>query len=1514
MRRTLHFLLVVKRLVLVVLTIILYTNPNYALANSHQIRQPNLLNISSAQGLSQNTINSFYEDNHGFIWLATDTGTNRYDGASMQNLAERYPEYHNTSINNLMLDAENNLWLSTDHGLIFINADQNDDHLSQFPAPLKQRKSANMVIGIEQITNQQYWVFTWNGLYQYNLEGRDISQPSSMKAFKSTDNNLVAYYHDGNHIWLGATNGLYLFDLTQQSLSKMEITEIPDEYEINLLLKVSENQLIVGGNKGLYLVETNTPEQIHAYQLNSQHITGLSKSRTAIYFSTQESIKKINIADISNMTNNKASSLFSLSEVLPEHSTYQITSLLVDSRQLLWIGTQDQGAFIWDTKTQAFDFWESKAELQKEESPILPISHNSIWSIDSDSHNNYWIGTDTGLNSFDPENNIVTSVINVNSAGISATLNSKKLRIYDLLETNRYIWLASTNGLIRYQQKSNDIKPFRPSYIEPDSEFIVYSLISIEPGIFWLATNRGILKFNTEDHKFSYEKNLMSDINAQATQYIGYQNGDLLVGLKDKLILYNIQKKTSTLIFSNHQNTNGDYYQLTDVKTINDQIWLSYKDDGIYVIKVDENNTANQLIHHFHTSKGFPDNNILSLEQSQNFIWATSAKGIVRIQINTMEYRLYDRFDGLISNEFNPRASSTTETGLLLFGGSKGLTILEPDKLILLKSKNPPVITDIVTTSDNESIKNLFWQNSRVFIQNSGDTVYVKYTSLDYSSPKTREFEYWLNNSKEDQVKITRHQEIALINLPVGRNILNIRSRVAGQLSFSDTSQLEIIVRKTEWFTIPKTIGNYLVLLAAILGLLYKRHLATKKTQKLIEKTKESEDRMELALYDDRRGVWECFINPNHRQQSYFIITHNKREPMRLELESYLNMLHPEDVEQATQAWNQFLNGENDTIIQTYRHFFYRHCIWNRISGKIDRYSKNGQPEHAIGTWTKINQEKEIEHKLNLYEHVFQSTRDIVFILDTALNITMVNDAYEKMTGFSLDTIEGKNITKFAFSRFSKKEIDNIHNLVNENKRWHGESTFPRKNAASFPVDILINVIRKNNVETGYVIVMSDTSQHRNPGEKTHITTSFYDQVTGLPNKALAFDRLRQLLVQCENNDQELSIIFLSVDHFKNLESILKSDSIDTLMAKICHRILPYIQKDDVFARYEEDTFVIILRQSNDENNVLHTVNQLLREISKPFVIDEKPVNISACAGISSYPDDSKNWSELVTKAETALAQTKQQGENLFKYYHEDSNKKALERVGIENKLTRAFSEGELYLVYQPLIDLHDMKTVSLDINLRWKTEDERVIYPSQFLHIAEEIGMLKEFSNWLIEKSFSTLSRWNQEGLTICININLPVSYLLEQNAFKHIKEKLDFYNINPKLVFIAIQEDDIGEKMLQLTEVARNLNSLGIKIVLDDFGKTNASILNFQKLNFHTVKFDRSLVRNVGKSKFNDRLLEGIISLINDVNIGSIAKGIETKEQLDFLVANQCQFGQGFLLSDPLNESQVRQYLLNS
>jgi len=1486
-----------------------------------KIQFANLKQLSTEDGLSENTVNQIYQDEQGFIWIATELGINRYDGYRIKNLTGAQSALPHKSITHINQDSNNNFWLATESGLSIFDENHNELQMSQFPSPEKLQNNANRIVGSVEVSGGNSWVVTWNGLYHYGIKNREISQPASMKLFQRTNFNLLSYYADKNRIWLGTSQGIYFFDLVNQSLIKVVTNSEIDSLPIHRIKILMNHSIFLTTSTGFY--QLDIPRKTNFANLNVENIKipiqnisknavtdfVLSKSatQTEIIYSTKDAIYSF------QPKNKEIIKLFSLNDVLPNTSSYRIRTLFLDSQNLLWIGTRNRGAYIWNTMNRDFIVFNKNATDKK-----YHLNDNNVWSIDQDNNGNYWVGTDKGLNYINAESLEVSNPFDFTKP---KTLD-KQAKIYDLLQLNNTLWLATANDLSNINVETKKLTHFRPKWLDVDDKFIIFSLTSITNDILWLATNIGTLKFNIQLNQFTYDKSLSHRDKNKMTRYITQINGNILSATDAGVFIYSQKSGLIRSLLPSKLNAKGQLYSLTDILFINNRLWLSYNGDGIYIFEDNELNALlsneqpetavfdkNNIIH-LNKESGLADNSVYSLEMSHRFVWATTNTGLVRIHPKKLNHSNYDSSFGLPNNEFNEGASLLANQHLI-YGGPNGLTIINPLKLVPInETLQTPKITKI-TLTHNKKVETLTFPSHAIpgitLVKNT--TLSIQMTILDFRKTKSWEFEYWLEGKEHLLKKMTMRPEITLTNLPPGHYSLRIKARSKYDLNESKVIQLNIIVdddlifNKQIDFTIFAIIMIFLIF--TIICLLIKN----KRNKQMLSQFAKDEKRLENALLDKDRGIWE--FNISQGLSPKIIIFQESHTPMALSLERYFDYIYKDDLEKIKSTWSDFLNGKTTTISETFRVYFHGELIWNYIHGKIVSYTKNGSPLNGSGIWVNVDNEKKVEERLNFFSHAFESTLDIIFILDNDLTVIAVNQAYEISTGYIGEQMIGRSMVDIAFSRFTSTETNEIKNKVIQNKRWKGESSVPRRNESSFPVDIRINIISKDGRDSGYLVVMSDISESGTTND--NYNNRFHDQASGLPNKVLAFDRLKEIIKKSEKIKKSFSLILLGIEHVEQLQS---NELLDLLRLLIT-RLLPYIDKDDVLAKFDETHLMIILRHKLGDEETISTINQLITETIKPFSLKDIDYHISVQAGISKYPDDSTNWIDLVTKAELALEKTIIQNSSSqknvpFSYFQESRNKRAVAKKEMEIKLSQAINNNELFLVFQPVVELKSHVIVDAEVSFRWQMSKETIIYPTQFFTIASEVGMLTKITNWMISNTLKSLHRWNQEDIQINLNFNLSSQYLLSNPELSFISQSLIENNINPADIIISLNEDCLSNETSQLSDIIIRLKDLGIALMLSEFAKNSTHLQKIKLFDFSMVRFDKSLIREIGKDQFSEVILKSMMDVIRQLGIKSVASGIENENQENFLLEQRCQLGQGFLYSDPLTENQMRQLML--
>ncbi len=1448
---------------------------------SNELDPLKFVHLSTQQGLNHNQVHHVTQDSRGYIWLSTEAGINRFDGEkliSIDELTLQMPQRIYASTR----DKSNNLWLASPQGLIGINALSGKTSLIKFPGPSHQADLSNWVIGVE--THDQLVVaISRAGLYYYNPEIRDI-QLVDLHPYFEKQSQIQAYSKKEKNLWLATKNKIISYDLQQKKFRNIELAPLPPDFDIQRLQVTSDNRLLIAGNKGLYIQKT--PHSNQLLTISTQPVKTLTTSDTHIYFSDESFLYQVNLINL------KTRLLLNIKESFLSFSADTIENIYFDNQARLWMATNTNGVFIWDSLSVQHIAIEPTTSLPLEK-PLKAFStspDNSLWVVNQDFL--------LHLNSEFKE----LKRINLKSEGV----NLREQRIFGLTSDLHKVWLYTSTGLIGFNLDANQVDLFQlPKRLNPDKP--PRQSMAIQEGeSIWLASQNSVIKFNSNDPSYITPKPLALMLGKSNIDYLGFNDNKLWLAADGLLFNYSEDTQIAKRIFKIPTNQNKTAIRISQVLFERNNLWIGTKSEGLFLLT--KNQSTYSLEKHFHIQNGFPENNINDLVLHNNKIIAFGSHSVIQIDPTSYQINQFEFTSQLNFSNTDKGKILSLKSKLLMLHSINGISQIVLPTTAKKQFLELPLVSKITVFDQNE----IKYNNSlNEFSAHLKESQWLEIQLLNpLTSTNENLYQFWIISNGVKKIKGTAGKTLILKDLPSGHSELHIQSTEGVA---SNSSVIDLYVVENDWLTTYKNKLVYLLILF-LLGIIgYRIYKLLEKYKQQNHELHQNEERMKLALLDDRRGMWDCFINQDDYLKSVFIIHLNNHRPIKITLKKYFTMVHKEEKEDVINTWKDFAQGKSDSFYSVYRCFFYQNWIWNQVYGKVNTYDQFNRPTRAMGIWTDISQEKKIEDTLNLYSHAFQSTQDIVFILDKYLKIMAVNQAYQNTTGYPCRHLIGKNMLEIVRSRFTKDETQKIKRLVELNKRWNGESSVPRRNDSSFPVDVRVNIITKDKINKGYVVVMSDISQLKTSQIEPK-RSQFYDPITGLPNKALVFDHLKELVKAGQRKKHSLSIVFLGIDLFNELAEKLTKSELESLINMFSQRILPYIKKSDFFARYEKDSFIIIFKHQEKESTSLYRVNQLLKEVARTFVIGEHRIDISACAGISRYPEDSNNWSELITQAETALAKIKTQGSNLFAYYHKDINQKALERIAIENRLSKALEAREFFLVFQPVVKLDNFKTLELDINLRWQVEEHRVAYPSQFISVIEDIGLLPDLYDWIIDTAFSCLRRWNQEGIKICLNLNLSLSYLSQQQAMDYLTNRMEFYAIEAKYLYISIREEDLAQYSDQLEAIDSQLEKIGISLVLDDFGQSEASVFNLRRMKFHSVKMDRGLVRNIDTLEMDARIFSGIVSLVNQMGMGTVAKGVENEHQLEKIKGCQCQYAQGFLFGDPMNENQTRQFLLEN
>ncbi|MCL1157679.1 putative bifunctional diguanylate cyclase/phosphodiesterase [Shewanella inventionis] len=415
---------------------------------------------------------------------------------------------------------------------------------------------------------------------------------------------------------------------------------------------------------------------------------------------------------------------------------------------------------------------------------------------------------------------------------------------------------------------------------------------------------------------------------------------------------------------------------------------------------------------------------------------------------------------------------------------------------------------------------------------------------------------------------------------------------------------------------------------------------------------------------------------------------------------------------------------------------------------------------------------------------------------------------------------------------------------------------------------------------------------------------AFHDALTGLPNRTLLLDRIEHSIAASKREAQKLAVLFLDLDDFKKINDSEGHNAGDLLLKEVVRRLQSRLREFDTLSRQGGDEFIIVLENIHSEMAVKQVCQELLALIQQPYSIGSRQFVVTSSIGIALFPNDDDNANSLIRKADLAMYQSKSLGKNSFHFYSQALEKEALMQLAIEQSLRSAIASDELYLVYQPKVDLHSMKVVSVEALCRWTQPDGTVIPPDVFVPVAEQTGLIIDIGFSVITQACKQLAAWHNVGIhDVAISINLSSLEFQHKALINHLIQTLTDFDIDGKLLIIELTESIFMEDKFSIKETMLLLNNYGITFALDDFGKGYSSFSYLQFLPLHYLKIDKAFLQDVESNRSSAAIAKTIIDIGHNLDLIVIAEGIEDQFMLEYVKEFHCDLAQGYYLYKPMS-----------
>jgi diguanylate cyclase (GGDEF)-like protein/PAS domain S-box-containing protein len=631
---------------------------------------------------------------------------------------------------------------------------------------------------------------------------------------------------------------------------------------------------------------------------------------------------------------------------------------------------------------------------------------------------------------------------------------------------------------------------------------------------------------------------------------------------------------------------------------------------------------------------------------------------------------------------------------------------------------------------------------------------------------------------------------------------------------------------------------------------------------------------------------------------------------------AWSNLIHPDDRQAVLNQYQQAI-AKREKFKAEYK--IVRLCDgkvrWVAAFGHIET-NNEGMAVRLMVAIQDISDRKKIEEEMQLAALVYQNSSEAMTVTGADGTIISVNPAFTQMTGYSPEDVIGQDPKILSSGLHDQTFYQMMWHQINTDGCWQGEIWNRRKNGQIYAEWLSINTIFNGDGSVHRRVALFSDITQKKEAEQLIWKQANFDHLTELPNRRMFQTRLEQAIEKNHHARLSLALLFIDLDRFKEVNDTLGHDMGDLLLKEAALRLNSCLGEADILARLGGDEFTIILSDLKSLEKADQVAQAILQKLATPFqLLEDEIAYISASIGIAVYPNDGVETGVLIKSADQAMYASKNEGRNRYNYFTPAMQEAAQKRRRLANDLRIAIIENQFTMAYQPIVELATQVISKAEALIRWEHPKCGVISPADFIHIAEETGMIVEIGNWVFEQVAQQLVHWRKHYHAVFqISINKsPVQFHSEKNTHKTWVSHLKSLGLPGQSIVVEITEGLLMDVSDILIKQLLEFRDAGIQVSLDDFGTGYSSLSYLRKFDIDYLKIDQSFVRNLVADSDDLALCEAIIVMAHKLGIKVIAEGIETDEQCQLLAAAGCDYGQGYLFSKPISAQEFEKLLVS-
>ncbi len=552
------------------------------------------------------------------------------------------------------------------------------------------------------------------------------------------------------------------------------------------------------------------------------------------------------------------------------------------------------------------------------------------------------------------------------------------------------------------------------------------------------------------------------------------------------------------------------------------------------------------------------------------------------------------------------------------------------------------------------------------------------------------------------------------------------------------------------------------------------------------------------------------------------------------------------------------------------------------------------------------------EEQIRLAEKVFDNSRQAIMITDPKSVILRVNRAFERITGYSQEEVVGRSPGILSSGRQGRQFYADLWRSLDQGGVWEGELWNRRKSGEVYPEYLAISAVRdRDGNVTNYVGIFQDIGERKSAEERIQFL-AHHDVLTGLPNRSLLRDRAEMALHHAKRQGHRVAILFIDLDRFKTINDSLGHEIGDVLLKQASERILATVRAGDTVCRLGGDEFVVLLPDVDEAEDAERVADKLIAAVNRPYLIDSHELLITCSAGIAIYPEHGGDIDTLQRNADAAMYAAKNSGRNTSLFYSPEMNAEALEYLTMENGLRRAVERDELFLEYQPQVDLADGRIVGMEALIRWRHPERGVLMPGVFIGIAEESGLIGPIGTWVLRRACEQMRDLARLGVSdLAVAVNVSAIQFGKPDFVQQVRSAIEDAGVSPAMLELEVTEGVIMRGSHPEIETLRQLDELGLQLSIDDFGTGYSSLSYLKRFEVDKLKIDQSFIRDLAVDPEDAAIVRSIIQMAHSLGLRTIAEGVEHEPLLHYLRIYHCDEAQGFHFGYPMPADEFAEYL---